>query len=284
MQTVKNALIAAASVGLLAVMGTNPAAAVPFTWNPSLTTPTALSSAGAFTASNFTINDYAVIDTTNLAVVTEKAILSVQSFNTSTPGLVSSSGTVGGTGSPYALYFTVTATSHLTPSGPGLFGAFDTLSYILWGDVGGGCGFSVSAGGGPLASCGLDTQLQLATGSLSSFGLNQVNIINGIPAANVDVTIAAGANAGGFWVNPTLLSFFNFETAFTNTPEEITQSGAIFVIGANTGCGALQNQACPGGGTIDLVALPVPEPVTLSVFGAGLIGAAALRRRKAKKA
>lgn len=29
---------------------------------------------------------------------------------------------------------------------------------------------------------------------------------------------------------------------------------------------------------------PIPEPVTLSLFGAGVIGAAALRRRKAKKA
>jgi len=28
----------------------------------------------------------------------------------------------------------------------------------------------------------------------------------------------------------------------------------------------------------------IPEPITLSLFGAGLVGAAALRRRKAQKA
>ena len=34
----------------------------------------------------------------------------------------------------------------------------------------------------------------------------------------------------------------------------------------------------------DLLATPVPEPITLALFGAGLAGAVAMRRRKTKKA
>ncbi len=37
-------------------------------------------------------------------------------------------------------------------------------------------------------------------------------------------------------------------------------------------------------GSIDVKGITVPEPITLSLFGAGLAGAAAIRRRKAKKA
>ena len=39
----------------------------------------------------------------------------------------------------------------------------------------------------------------------------------------------------------------------------------------------------PGAEDVDLIKR-VPEPITLSIFGASLAGAAALRRRKAKKA
>jgi hypothetical protein len=276
---ISSLLTSAALAATLAVLA-SPASAVPFTWDPSAAS-TALSNAGAFTATNITINDYALIDTTNPAAVSEHAILSIQSFNTSTPGLVSTSGTVGGA-NPYALYFTVTATSHLSPSGPGLFGSFDTLSYTLWGDVGGHCTFSADSGGAHSA-CGSDTQVALATGGLSPTGPNQVSILNGIPGAAVDVTIASGPGAGGFWVSPSILSDFAFDTSFTNTLLEISQQGALFIIGGNTNCGTAQSpQPCPGGGTIDLVT--IPEPVTLSLFGAGLAGAAAMRRRKAKKA
>jgi hypothetical protein len=118
---------------------------------------------------------------------------------------------------------------------------------------------------------------------LSPTGPNQVSIVGGIPSAAVDVTIVPGTNAGGFFVSPSPLANFAFDTSFTNTLLEISQQGALFIIGGNTNCGSVAvPQACPGGGTIDMVT--IPEPLTLSLFGAGLAGAAAMRRRKAKKA
>ena len=50
-------------------------------------------------------------------------------------------------------------------------------------------------------------------------------------------------------------------------------SGRDVIIGA--GAGSITDPEPPVG---------VPEPLTLTLFGAGLVGAAALRRRKSKKA
>jgi len=261
----------------LALLGTSAASAAPitFTWNPNGTSGTSLSSAGSqFSANNMTVADYATIDLSNLANVTETGILAVTSFalqgGSSLHGFVNGTGqgaggAIGGA-TPYQLYFTFSSTSQLAPNGSGgLTGTFTSLTYTLWGDVGGNCAFSVSG-----AACGADTQLALATGSLSSLGLNSVNINSGgIPSANVNVDITLGADAGAFFVNPSDLTGFNFETAFTNTVGVVSQTGSIITING-------------GGGNVDLI--PVPEPVTLSVFGAGLAGAFIARRRKAKKA
>ena len=259
----------------LALLGTSAASAAPitFTWNPNGTSGTALSSAGSqFTATNLTVKDYATINLANLANVTESGILAVTGIDGLTPGFVNGTGlgapgAIGGA-SPYQLYFTFSSTSTLTPvAGGGFTGKFTSLSYTLWGDQGGACTFSISG-----AACGgSGTQLQLATGTLSNIGLNSVNINSGgIPAANVNVDIDLGANAGLFFVNPSDLTGFLFETAFTNTPGVVGHpSSTLITING-------------GGGNVDMI--PVPEPVTLSVFGAGLAGAVAMRRRKAKKA
>jgi hypothetical protein len=258
------------------VLATASASAAPitFTWDPAATANGTLSTAGTFapqfTATNLTVKDYATINLSNLNNVTESGILAVTSIDGFTPGFVNGTGNaalaVGA--SAYQLYFTFNSTSTLAPSGGGAFsGSFTSLSYTLWGDMGGKCTFSIAG-----ANCGASgTQLQLATGSLSSIGLNSVTINSGgIPAANVNVDITLGADAGGFFVDPSDLSGFLFETAFTNTPGVVGHPSAT-VITING-----------GGGNVDMI--PVPEPLTLSVFGAGLAGAVAMRRRKAKKA
>ena len=262
----------ASTVFAATVLGASSAFAAPvtFTWNPNGSSP-ALSSIGSqLTASNMTVADYATIDISNLNAITESGWLAVTAFNTPlAPGFVG--GTGGGVASanpgatPYQLYFSFTSTSHLTPVFPGvLVGAFDTLSYTLWGDVGGNCTFSVAG----LSNCGADQQLILATGGLGG-GTNQASIIGNLPAAQVDLSITLGANAGSFFVNPSDITHFFFETSFTNTQGVITRVGDVITING-------------GGGNVDLIG--IPEPLTLSLFGAGLAGAAALRRRKVKKA
>lgn len=292
MKAVKTALIGAGIGALLAVMGASPAAADPinFTWNPAATSGTALSTANPlapeFTANNLNIADYATI---NLGAsngsggfnnVTENAILAVTSLALQSPSL-SAPGFAPGIGhgsltaqagaTPYEIYFVVTSTSELAPDGTGgLAGAFTSLSYTMYGDVGGNCTFSSSTSG-PSATCGADTQLVLATGTLAtSTGDNSASInAQGVPSANVAATITAGANAGGFFVNPSNLALVDFSAAFINTTQVSSEpSPGLFVING-------------GGGNVDLT---VPEPLTLSLFGAGLLGAGAMRRRRSKKA
>jgi hypothetical protein len=255
-------------------MGASVASATPitFTWNPNATAGGTLSSLGSqFSANDLIVADYATINTSNPNAVTENSILAITGFNAG----VNPAGFVNGGGggaaaanagaTPYQLYFQINSLSHITPVAPGVnIGAFDSLTYKLFGDVGGNCTFSVTG-----ANCGTDQQLVLNTGSLSNAGLNQANIINGIPSANADATIVAGPNEGGFFVFPTNLMSIVFEASFTNTPGVVTTTGNIVTING-------------GGGNVDIVA--VPEPLTLSLFGAGLLGAGALRRRRSKKA
>jgi hypothetical protein len=157
-----------------------------------------------------------------------------------------------------------------------LFGSFSSLSYTLYGAIGGNCTFSVASNGlsAPTHNCGGDTILTLATGSLSAQGLNSVEIQNytssqPVPSANANATIVAGSNAGSFFVAPPILALLNFQGVFSNTQGETSQpSAGLYVI----------NQ---GAGSLNIV--PVPEPETVAMFGFGLLGLGWFVRRRAKK-
>jgi hypothetical protein len=282
MNALKKGLVAASIGAMIAVMASSAASAGPitFTWNPAgvgLSTPGSLSP--QFTADNINISDYALITlgagngSGGFNNVTENAILAVTSFDYTTgfgPGFTSGntpSGGASGGATPYKLYFDVTSTSFLNPNTSGLVGQFTSLNYTLYGDVGGNCTYGASLAG-VTKSCGGDTQIALATGVLNNgVGGNTTSIIGGQPAAGAGVTIVPVAGESAFFVSPADLTNFDFLSAFTNNPLVVTTNGNQFAING-------------GGGNVGLT---VPEPLTLSLFGAGLLGAGALRRRRSKK-
>jgi len=94
------------------------------------------------------------------------------------------------------------------------------------------------------------------------FGAGTVVATSGI-WTEVSGTYTATGNAG----DPITVILFN-----TSGQGQVQFDDVCLTIGAGP-CTAASDP--PSG---------VPEPLTLSIFGAGLVGAAALRRRKAKRA
>lgn len=279
MKVLKGSLMAASAAAVIAVLGAAPAAASPITfiWSPNLATPTLIGT--PITADNIKVADFATITVGAGGAFTETGALAITNFQ-----LGGSTFTPTGLGSTYSLYYVFSGAGNQggpIPTTPGQItgGTYSSLDYTLFGV---NSTLTCTAAG---CTPNSGTAFALAYGSLvpSTGFVSLQNTGSGLsPTSNVQVTFnpctASGqGNITGTCTADESLFFTSPSTSvlqvgnFSATDTIVTQSGnQVFING--------------GGGNITEALTVVPEPVTISLFGAGLAGAAFVRRRKSKKA
>ncbi|HKQ46062.1 MAG TPA: PEP-CTERM sorting domain-containing protein [Rhizomicrobium sp.] len=128
---------------------------------------------------------------------------------------------------------------------------------------------AITLGGGTL-ELSLTPQTIFGTTTLGIHVPTDLTTFTGAATTTVFLDIVGGASAS-------LFDKDTFVNAFTLALADATYQGSA----NSTTCFTGRWQVC---GDNHATLRVIPEPVTLSLFGAGLAGAAALRRRKAKKA
>lgn len=251
-QLLGHGLRALATVAATAAAVSASAASLPsFTFNPSAVGL----DGGAFTADNLIISNFATVTATSGGFL-ESGFLSIAGAQlggatAATPGL----------NSTYGLYIAFTAEgSNQFAQGSFYGGSITSLSYTFYGYEGSGT-FSPTSAPTPLVTLG--------TGTLQSGTFQGTRNASGVTAAYADLSLnftADNSNAA-FFQSPApfflsaLASFANHSSEITNNPNGFTVSN--------------------GGGSINFVATPVPEPETYAMLlaGLGLVGGIAARRK-----